>query len=829
MDKSAKISRKSFRKELFSRSSIKKFRKQFSLDPSKLSQSNIQRCSNIKEEGQEISVISGEKYDEASSENEELDRSQTTSSASMADNYLDATQEENFNPLHRGSVSLLDMSVIGGTYTDLNKEQKFYFQTNSIDECPSDDEEAAAIWKSGVCSFFSVEGEIVAGHGLIARDKSGTSDPYVKVKLRQKCVYKSKIVYRNLNPTWNEAFQLAVDDVNTELVFKVYDFDRLSHDDDMGEASVNLGSLEINKDNEMKLPLINKQGLQEDLGKIVVKLSIIPKTPSEKIELAQLLSSAKKVSRLGGSKGQIWDSLLSVILVKGKDLKAMDSTGFSDPYVRFKLGNDKYKSKVCKQTLSPAWHEQFDMKMFTGNGPMPTLEVTVWDKDSGKDEFMGRTSVDLSDLEAEKSHYLELGLEDQPATICLYVSITAQSLPGCSSDLQTYEEDPDKAQDIKSDYSLLNTAKSFKQIGWLQLKLHRAVGLAVADLGGASDPFAVIELGNQRLVTPTIYKTLNPQWDKIYELIVYDIHDVIEITVFDEDKRGAPEFLGRVRIPLLSITSWEKRLYQLKDKRLQCQAKGHLIMSLAVVYNPIRASIRTFNPKEDRILDETPRFRRQLLQQNVDRLTNLIRSIIATGEFIQSLFTWKYKLRSAFAFSIYILLVMNFDWFMLPLILFLVLLKNYIVFMLSPNRQNQDDEAQTVEDDDDDDDDDDKPKKGRAKTFREKLEAINNICMLVQNHMDNVASFGERIKNTFNWTIPFLSYLLMVILLLGTIVLYMVPLRYLLLAWGINKFTKRIRKPNAIPNNELLDFLSRIPSDPEVKRRRPFKADSVLR
>ena len=56
----------------------------------------------------------------------------------------------------------------------------------------------------------------------------------------------------------------------------------------------------------------------------------------------------------------------------------------------------------------------------------------------------------------------------------------------------------------------------------------------------------------------------------------------------------------------------------------------------------------------------------------------------------------------------------------------------------------------------------------------------------------------------------------MVILLLGTILLYLVPLRYLLLAWGINKFTKRIRKPNAIPNNELLDFLSRVPSDPEV-------------
>ena len=33
---------------------------------------------------------------------------------------------------------------------------------------------------------------------------------------------------------------------------------------------------------------------------------------------------------------------------------------------------------------------------------------------------------------------------------------------------------------------------------------------------------------------------------------------------------------------------------------------------------------------------------------------------------------------------------------------------------------------------------------------------------------------------------------------------------------GINKFTKKIRKPNAVGNNEVLDFLSRIPSDPEL-------------
>lgn len=37
---------------------------------------------------------------------------------------------------------------------------------------------------------------------------------------------------------------------------------------------------------------------------------------------------------------------------------------------------------------------------------------------------------------------------------------------------------------------------------------------------------------------------------------VADIHDVLDITVYDEDKRGAPEFLGRVIIPLLHVSCY---------------------------------------------------------------------------------------------------------------------------------------------------------------------------------------------------------------------------------------------------------------------------------
>ena len=40
--------------------------------------------------------------------------------------------------------------------------------------------------------------------------------------------------------------------------------------------------------------------------------------------------------------------------------------------------------------------------------------------------------------------------------------------------------------------------------------------------------------------------------------------------------------------------------------------------------------------------------------------------------------------------------------------------------------------------------------------------------------------------------------------------------RWIILAWGLNKFTKKLRKPNAIDNNEVLDFISRVPDNEEL-------------
>ena len=47
------------------------------------------------------------------------------------------------------------------------------------------------------------------------------------------------------------------------------------------------------------------------------------------------------------------------------------------------------------------------------------------------------------------------------------------------------------------------------------------------------------------------------------------------------------------------------------------------------------------------------------------------------------------------------------------------------------------------------------------------------------------------------------------------------------LVWGINKFTKKLVRPDFVPNNELLDFLSRVPDDEEKADHREPKLISA--
>lgn len=170
------------------------------------------------------------------------------------------------------------------------------------------------------------------------------------------------------------------------------------------------------------------------------------------------------------------------------------------------------------------------------------------------------------------------------------------------------------------------------------MKVFRASGLAAADLGGKSDPFCVLELGNARLQTQTEYKTLSPNWQKIFTFNVKDINQALEVTVYDEDRDHKVEFLGKIIIPLLNIKNGEKKWYPLKDKKLRCRAKGanpQILLEMSVLWNPIRGCIRTLNPKEIKYMQAEIKFKRQVFVRNVLRLKVIAVHFIEFGKIVQ--------------------------------------------------------------------------------------------------------------------------------------------------------------------------------------------------
>ncbi|XP_044239943.1 multiple C2 and transmembrane domain-containing protein 1 isoform X19 [Ursus arctos] len=663
------------------------------------------------------------------------------------------------------------------------------------------------------------------GQSLAARDRGGTSDPYVKFKIGGKEVFRSKIIHKNLNPVWEEKACILVEHLREPLYVKVFDYDFGLQDDFMGSAFLDLTQLELNRPTDVTLTLKDPHYPDHYLGIILLSIILTPKEGEHRdVDLsenevvgsyfsvksffwrtcgrpalpvlgfcraefqstysqnAQFQTQSLRLSDVH-RKSQLWRGIVSITLIEGRDLKAMDSNGLSDPYVKFRLGHQKYKSKIMPKTLNPQWREQFDFHLYEERGGI--IDITAWDKDAGKrDDFIGRCQVDLSALSREQTHKLELQLEEGEGHLVLLVTLTASATVSISDLSVNSLEDQKEREEILRRYSPLRIFHNLKDVGFLQVKVIRAEGLMVADVTGKSDPFCVVELNNDRLLTHTVYKNLNPEWNKIFTFNIKDIHSVLEVTVYDEDRDRSADFLGKVAIPLLSIQNGEQKAYVLKNKQLTGPTKGVIYLEIDVIFNAVKASLRTLIPKEQKYIEEENRLSKQLLLRNFNRMKRCVMVLVNAAYYINSCFDWDSPPRSLAAFVV-------------------------VEDMLED------------EEEEDDKDDKDSEKKG----FINKIYAIQEVCISVQNILDEVASFGERIKNTFNWTVPFLSWLAIAALCVGTVILYFIPLRYIVLVWGINKFTKKLRSPYAIDNNELLDFLSRVPSDVQVVQYQELKPD----
>ncbi|XP_077377501.1 multiple C2 and transmembrane domain-containing protein 1 isoform X3 [Festucalex cinctus] len=694
---------------------------------------------------------------------------------------------------------------------------------NIVDPCNADPPPSSP-------AMYQLDIVLRKGNNLAIRDRTGSSDPYVKFKIAGKEVFRSKTIHKNLNPVWDERATLLVESLREPLYVKVFDYDFGLQDDFMGSAYLYLESLEHQRTLEVTLDLKDPHYPDHNLGSLELSVTLSPREGDMRDATMLLRRNWKRSSKCQSMrlsdvhrKAQLWRGIVSISLIEGRGLQPMDANGRSDPYVKFRMGHQKYKSKTIPKTLNPQWREQFDFHMYEEQGGY--VDITVWDKDAGKkDDFMGRCTIDLSLLSKEHTHKLELPLEEGEGVLVMLVTLTASAAVSISDLSVNVLDDPHERHQIKQRYSLWRSLHNLKDVGVVQVKVIRAEGLMAADVTGKSDPFCIVELSNDRLQTHTVYKNLNPEWNKVFTFNVKDIHSVLEVTVYDEDRDRSADFLGKVAIPLLNIQNGERKAYVLKSKELTGPTKGVIFLEIDVIFNAVKAGLRTLIPIEQKYIEEEPRVSKQLLLRNFNRVRRCIMFLINTGYYINSCFEWESPQRSICAFVLFVVLVWNFELYMIPLALLLPLAWNYILITSGKDtRQDVQAMEDLMEDEDEDFDKDDRD--SERKGFMNKLYAIQDVCISVQNALDEVASYGERIKNTFNWTVPFLSWLAIVALGMATVIVYFIPLRYIVLAWGVNKFTKKLRDPYTIDNNEILDFLSRVPSDVQVVQYRELKLD----
>ncbi|KAG2225823.1 hypothetical protein INT45_007067, partial [Circinella minor] len=85
--------------------------------------------------------------------------------------------------------------------------------------------------------------KIIEARNLRGVDRSGTSDPFVRLRVGNKQVHKTKHMKKTLTPKWNETFQCPISSQPTSLNIKVKDYNRFSTSIELGQCQWNIWDL----------------------------------------------------------------------------------------------------------------------------------------------------------------------------------------------------------------------------------------------------------------------------------------------------------------------------------------------------------------------------------------------------------------------------------------------------------------------------------------------------------------------------------------------------------------------------------------------------------
>ena len=283
-----------------------------------------------------------------------------------------------------------------------------------------------------------------------------------------------------------------------------------------------------------------------------------------------------------------------VVLVEARNLP-IHRPRKQNVYCSMRLKKQKEKSSSVAENKNPIWKEIFEFYLYEELHDELVVKIRYHNPLHKKDglthnDEIGKVTIDIGSLKPEATtdvwKYLDSAMD---AHLHLLVTISGISNTNCSFEVPNITNGDVINTYFTNQISLSRSLLDNEYAGKLLITVHRAEGLpALEYLGGQADSFCELKVGREFRRTQTVYRKLNPIWNKHFEINVRDVCECVDISVYDEEPDKKHRLLGRLKIPLLFMKNIRKKWYTLKDKDLRNQAKGDnpkILLEIDFAYN----------------------------------------------------------------------------------------------------------------------------------------------------------------------------------------------------------------------------------------------------
>ncbi|XP_055350510.1 multiple C2 and transmembrane domain-containing protein 1-like [Paramacrobiotus metropolitanus] len=514
---------------------------------------------------------------------------------------------------------------------------------------------------------------------------------------------------------------------------------------------------------------------------------------------------------------------LTIFLFEGAEFSSED---ISNPFCDFALGSEEHRTSAGRMLNMgyPVWMEEFDL--FLHDASWKNLQISVWSSHiaGAKRAVLGTAQISIAHLQVGKPEDIWLDMEnDGELCGCLHVSV----LIGKRCLTVDRLGDPIIGQrrlSFLEKFHIRNTMTLSRNdnVGVLIIKVFKATGLSEDIQKNKQGVFCSVRIMDTHLETPVSVLSLEPEWNCVFTFPVMDVHSFLDVSILRVNGKGRRQWnlLGKTFMRLTDIENGRAKWHILKDLSENVKDRGAVFLEMELIYNPVKAGLRTLRPRETWTEEPVSALSGKAFATNIHRAKTAVAPFTDFMLFVRKLLDWESPPLTMAAFILYMTFVWYCELWMIPFGFLVCILANQRVnnkrpispLIVNPNIEDREgDKEDQIEE---------RLRNGAepdAGFFHKVFVEIPDGVLAVQNGLQFTMDLYERACNILLFNEQWLSSFSCVLLFLGTVVLYFVPLRTIFLVYGLHKFTKKLRKPFTIGHNDLLSVLSRARTNAELK------------